>query len=140
MRTPDPAYSPLAAEGLHEELKMRVTILSGMHIPRPDGSLEGEVIDPYVKVRIRGHPDEKPNKNRTEPVRNNGFNPVWNTAFDFSVKLPSLAFLEFRVKDHSKSGTDHDIGAFCCPLNLIQPGMYLLLCLLRKKETVNNVC
>ena len=120
---PDPDYSPLTANAMGREGRtMWVTILSGQHIPRPDGSLEGEVIDPYVKVRIRGHPDEVVNKQKTDPVKNNGFNPVWNQKFEFHIKLPSLAFLEFRVKDHSKSGSDKDIGAFCCPLNLIQPG------------------
>lgn len=126
LRLPDPNYSPVNAEAMTSSevgsRTMWVTVLSGMHIPRPDGSLEGEVIDPYVKVRIRGHPDEKPNKRKTRPVENNGFNPVWNEKFELNVRLPTLAFLEFRVKDHSKSGSDKDIGAYCCPFNLVQPG------------------
>jgi len=130
LRRPDPMYSPLASESLQAGLPAAaetvwVTVLSGMHIPRPDGNLEGEVIDPYVKVRIRGHPNEAMhanNKRKTEPVQNNGFNPVWNQKFEFNVMFPSLAFLEFRVKDHSKGGSDKDIGAFCCPFNLVKPG------------------
>ncbi|QQP34884.1 Phosphoinositide phospholipase C, partial [Caligus rogercresseyi] len=69
-----------------------------------------EVIDPYIKVRIRGHPDDhhEGNKGKTEPVSNNGFNPVWNTGFHFTVR--------FKVKDHSKSGADKDIASFICPV------------------------
>jgi len=33
--------------------KIDVTIVSGQHIPKADGQLEGEVIDPYVKVRLK---------------------------------------------------------------------------------------
>ncbi len=29
------------------------------HIPKPEGEVRGEVIDPYVKVRVRGHPDDQ---------------------------------------------------------------------------------
>ena len=126
LNEPDPNYSPCSPFILQveKEKRVKVTVISGQHIPRPDGSLSGEVIDPYVKVRIRGHPDDtnSGNKGKTEYVKNNGFNPVWNASFDFNVKVSSLAFLEFRVKDHAKSGTDHDLGAFSCPLNMILPG------------------
>ena len=124
LRKPDPQYSPISPFVLQTENKkiLNVTVVSGQHIPRPDGRLEGEVIDPYVKVRIHGHPDDKVNKGETDPVPNNGFNPVWNKDFTFNVKVPSLAFLEFRVKDHDTIGTDYDIGAFCCPLNIVRQG------------------
>ena len=100
--------------------------MSGQHIPKPDGKLDGEIIDPYVKVRIRGHPEDHNdgNKGKTEHVKNNGFNPVWNEEFEFKVKIPQLAFLEFKVKDHSTSGSDKDIAMFCTPLTLVQEGNY----------------
>ena len=55
-------------------------------------------------------------------MKNNGFNPVWNETFQFESKVPSLAFLEFKVKDHCKSGTDEDIAMFSSPLSLIKEG------------------
>lgn len=138
-------YSPVSPSGLdpsiYKHWKIDITVVSGQHIPRPSGRLEGEVIDPYVKVRLRGHPDDereedvnvdgqikKKNKGKTQPVSNNGFNPVWKESFTFTSVVPDLAFLEFKVKDHSKSGTDKDIGAFCCPLTMIQQG-YRRVCL-----------
>ena len=127
LRDPDPEYSPILPDSIPTENEgtINITVVSGQHIPRPDGRLEGEVIDPYVKVRIRGHPADKGNKEQTAPVANNGFNPVWNETFKFHIKVPSLALLEFRVKDHSKSGTDQDIGAFCCPLSSVKQGKIL---------------
>ena len=105
---------------------------------KPDGDLEGEVIDPYVKVRIRGHDiDEndinedgekiKKNRGKTEHVSNNGFNPIWKEKFEMECKVTDLAFLEFKVKDHSKSGVDKLIGAFCSPLKNIQDGKFTFL-------------
>ena len=124
LNEPDPNYSPCSPFILQVEKEntVKVTVVSGQHIPRPDGSLSGEVIDPYVEVRVRGHPDDKGNKEATEYVKNNGFNPVWNQTFQFNVKVPALAFLDFRVKDHSKSGKDQNLGAFSCPLSMVLPG------------------
>ena len=110
-------------------------VISGLSLPKPDGDLKGEVVDPYVKVRIRGHPDDEKNKGKTEPVKNNGFNPVWQTEasnenkenFEFVVTVPELAFLDIKVKDHSQSGTDDDLGMFCCPLSSIQEGTYIFI-------------
>ena len=73
--------------------------------------------------------DDKGNKEATEYVKNNGFNPVWNQTFSFNVKVPALAFLDFRVKDHSKSGKDQSLGAFSCPLSMVLPGTALFMIL-----------
>ena len=100
-------------------------VISGQHLPRPDGESDGEVIDPYVKVRIRGHPDDENsnNKRKTEHVKNNGFHPVWDAGyFKFHVKVPQVAFIEFKVKDHSRSGSDKDIGSHVCPVEALQEG------------------
>ena len=125
-------YAPTNPSGLdpkrYPSWKISLEILSGQHIPKEEGS--SDIIDPYVKVRLRGHPedeksgDDKVNKGKTEPVKNNGFNPVWNAKFELVAKVPHLAFLEFKVKDHSKSSTDKDLGMFCAPLNMIQEGTY----------------
>lgn len=111
-------------------------------MPKPDGDLEGEVVDPYVKVRIRGHPDDEKNKGKTEPVKNNGFNPVWQTlnnenneTFQFVVTIPSLALLDIKVKDHSQSGADDDLGMFCCPLSNLQEGTFEIYSIFSTRKT-----
>lgn len=130
LRIPNDNYSPLSPCGLETTWTMEMTIISGHHIPKPEGSKD--IVDPYVKIRIRGHEDdekegkEKINKGRTKPVKNNGFNPVWEKeTFKFKIKVPQLAFLELKVKDHSSSGTDKDLAVFSAPLNLIQTGKLL---------------
>lgn len=92
-------------------------------ICRPNGNLAGEVIDPYVKVQLRGHPDDK-YKYKTDVVKNNGFNPVWwNAKTTFLVTVPELAMLELIVKDHATTKSNLHIGSFACPVKALRNGM-----------------
>ena len=88
---------------------MTVEILSGQHIPRPNNSEKGEVIDPYVEVKVRGHLDDfsnESNRRETQPVRNNGFSPSWREKFQFYLTAPELAFIEFKVRHQSKESRE----------------------------------
>ena len=86
-------YSPNSPSRLDDKgWKIGIKIISGQHIPKAEGS--DDIIDPYVKIRLRGHPDdevdsdgEKINKGKTESVKNNGFNPLWNETFQFESKV-----------------------------------------------------
>ena len=140
MNNPDPQYSPLSLSNIDakEEKLLNVTVLSGQLLPSADGKgFGGDKINPYVKVRIRGHPGDKENKGVTEHINANGFNPVWNKTFKFSIKVPSLAFLEFRVKSKVARGNDQNLGAFCCPLNMVQEGFRRVI--LKSYQRTNNI-
>ena len=50
---------------------MKLTIISGQHIPKANQDMEGEVVDPYVVVKIVGHPADA-QKVKTEIISNNG--------------------------------------------------------------------
>eukprot|EP00090_Calanus_glacialis_P018621 TRINITY_DN2888_c0_g1_i14.p1 TRINITY_DN2888_c0_g1~~TRINITY_DN2888_c0_g1_i14.p1 ORF type:complete len:706 (-),score=250.49 TRINITY_DN2888_c0_g1_i14:266-2272(-) len=123
------AYSPTSPSGLDRTmfpiLILSLEILSGQHIPRPQGVEEGEVIDPYVEAKIRGHPDdfnEADNHKETAAVRNNGFNPTWKEGFVFNIKVPEVALLDLKVKDHSHSGKDQHLGSYAIRIMDIQEG------------------
>jgi hypothetical protein len=51
--------------------RVRLTIISGQHIPKIGNSLEGDIINPYVKVKVYGHPADTFNF-QTKLVKNNG--------------------------------------------------------------------
>lgn len=55
--------------------RVKIRIISGQHIPKPGNTLVGEVIDPYVKVKVYGHSADK-FECRTEAVRNNGMKTI----------------------------------------------------------------
>ena len=122
-----------------------ITIISGHHLPvaahmgkkSPVASLRfvaGSMSNPYVRIHILGHPDERDTTRSTSVVQNNGFNPFWNETYQFSVRIPELAFLEIDVKDkvRKKSVTgikqkivrDPTIGSFVAPFNLICQGTH----------------
>ena len=52
----------------------KIKIISGQQLPKPRESTKGEVVDPYVKMRVVGPPidEHKDNEKRTKYVTNNG--------------------------------------------------------------------
>lgn len=60
---------PTAPDGKIKRVSIK--IISGQHIPKPNKSTVGDVIDPYVKLQVYGHPADK-NKFKTKAVKNNG--------------------------------------------------------------------
>ncbi|XP_069699232.1 1-phosphatidylinositol 4,5-bisphosphate phosphodiesterase delta-4-like isoform X2 [Periplaneta americana] len=120
-------YDPNAV-GDRPSTELKLTIISGQHIPKADQNLEGEVVDPYVVVKVVGHPADA-QKSKTNPIRNNGFNPRWDHQMTFTLKRPELAMLHFIVKDSSTTGKDAMLGMYALPFNSIEPGyrhIYLL--------------
>jgi len=129
LRNPNLSYSPSANSLLDRKrfpgLKLKLEIISGQHIPRPNGVDKGEIIDPFVHVRVRGHDDDfhnEVNDVQTQSVHNNGFNPLWDFKCELIVTVPELAILDLKVKDYSKSGADHHLGSVAVPVPLLQEG------------------
>ena len=46
---------PTSARALRPTKKLRIRLISGHHLPKTDGKIKGNVIQPYVKIKIRGH-------------------------------------------------------------------------------------
>lgn len=59
-----------------------MTILSGQHLPPSEK--KGDIVDPYIQVKVRGHTDDK-QKQRTKTVKNNG-EAVFFSSGDFCCK------------------------------------------------------
>jgi len=76
--------------------KLQIRVISGQQLPKPGQSSKGEVIDPYVEVDISGEPEDCVSK-KTKTINDNGFNPIWDETFDFSVKSPDLTLVRFAV-------------------------------------------
>ncbi|GFG35396.1 hypothetical protein Cfor_10126 [Coptotermes formosanus] len=116
------------ALGPDPSTKLKLTIISGQHIPKANQEMEGEVVDPYVVVKIVGHPADA-QKCKTDMVRNNGFNPRWDHEMNFSLKVPELAMVHFTVKDSSTTGKDVMLGMYALPFTSMEQGyrhIYLL--------------
>lgn len=98
---------------------LRVTILSGQHLPPSEK--KGDIVDPYVQVKVRGHPDDK-QKQRTKTVKNNGFNPTWGEILELRIKVAPVALVYFSVRDESSLARDAVLALACIPLRSLQTG------------------
>ncbi|XP_054156310.1 1-phosphatidylinositol 4,5-bisphosphate phosphodiesterase delta-4-like [Oppia nitens] len=101
--------------------KVVIQIISGQHIPKPGKGFEGEIIDPYVKLRVYGHSADK-FVYKTQPVKNNGFNPIWDESCNFLLRLPEMAFIHFQVIDESKTGKNALLGQYMLTFAAIMEG------------------
>ncbi|CAG5104613.1 Oidioi.mRNA.OKI2018_I69.chr1.g1388.t1.cds [Oikopleura dioica] len=77
----------------------KIKIISGCQLPKPKQSNKGEVVYPYVKIRVVGPPvDDNPKNSRTTKfIDNNGFSPCWNEEFTLTTWFPELSMLEILV-------------------------------------------
>lgn len=98
-----------------------VKVISGQQIPKPLGAVEGEVVDPYVIVKVKGHPSDN-QRVKTKFVHNNGFSPYWGEIFELDVRVPELAVVLFTVKDENRTGKNMKLGKYALPFAAIAEG------------------
>ncbi|XP_071495171.1 inactive phospholipase C-like protein 2 [Diadema antillarum] len=114
---------------------LHIKIISGQQFPKPRGSgSKGEVIDPYISVEIFGIPADC-REERTKTVPHNGYNPIFDESFEFSVNLPELALVRFVVLDDDFIG-DEFIGQYTIPFECLQPGYRHITLLSNTGETL----
>ncbi|XP_047486033.1 1-phosphatidylinositol 4,5-bisphosphate phosphodiesterase eta-2-like isoform X2 [Penaeus chinensis] len=111
-------YSPSELSDRYTKV-IRVTILSGQHLP--NSAKKGDIVDPYVQVKVRGHPLDK-QKQRTKLVKNNGFNPVWNETLELRIKVPQVSLIYFSLRDESSLARDPVLALCCIPFNSLTTG------------------
>ena len=104
-----------------DPLDLYVHILGGGSLPKPGGEKSGEIIDPFVVVHVDGNPLDKAHQ-KTKVINNNGFDPMFNEVFKFTVTQPSQAVLTFEVRDDDSMGSDF-VAQGSCPLICLQEGL-----------------
>lgn len=76
MRTP--GFDVNLFEASRRPWLYRVRVLSGQHLPKPPGTPNRDIVDPYVTVQVMGRDYDK-RKMRTKVVKNNGQHFSWFT-------------------------------------------------------------
>lgn len=85
---------------IQKTIRLVITIISASRIPKPRGAQNGEIIDPYIMIYLNSpYGTQLQQEVRTRTVNDNGFNPVWNQTFTFTVQSPDLSYLTFHVLD-----------------------------------------
>ncbi|XP_077861645.1 inactive phospholipase C-like protein 2 [Saccoglossus kowalevskii] len=116
---------------------LHMKIISGQQFPKPKGSgAKGDVIDPYVSMEIFGIPADCAEE-RTKTVQHNGYNPLFDESFEFTVNLPELALVRFVVLDDDYIG-DEFIGQYTIPFECLQPGYRHIRLLSNTGEILGN--
>uniref|UniRef100_A0A7S4ISM0 Phosphoinositide phospholipase C n=1 Tax=Odontella aurita TaxID=265563 RepID=A0A7S4ISM0_9STRA len=121
---------------------LRVQILSGSCLPKPNAKAEGECIDPYIKVTLHDvvlsagdvegsvltavsekNSLVKSKSEKTDYIHNNGYCPVWNgPIMEFPVHSPKVAMVQFTVKEKDEVSSDETIAEAAVPLISLRPG------------------
>jgi len=108
-------------------VRVSIKLISGQHLPNTSDRQADEIIQPYVKIRVVGHPCDT-FEWCSSVVPRNGFNPRWDEVTQFTVKVPELAILEFKVKSKARivggasTGIDDHLGSFAIALPMIRKG------------------
>ena len=116
---------------LLNRIDLTVKVISAQFLPRPRGGNGNSVPSPYVEVQVyipdekncgsvsSGSTDDVPVRDkagpcmsvrrRTKPVPHNGYDPLFNTSFDFSITTshPELVFVRWSVWN-SSDGHSHN--------------------------------
>ncbi|CAF0966243.1 unnamed protein product [Rotaria sordida] len=99
---------------------LTIKIISGQFLPRLN-SKSKDILDPYVNVSTHGIPcDHRIQK--TKVIHNNGFDPIWNETFQFTMRFPQMCLIYFSVIDYDLMSHDDRIAYFCSPVTMIQSG------------------
>ncbi|KJE88399.1 PLCH2 protein, variant [Capsaspora owczarzaki ATCC 30864] len=114
--------APAADSGVHKTT-LTIELLSGHQLPRTRRQRR-RLLDPYVEVEIVGQLGDD-RKFSSSTVFKNGYNPVWDEAFEFEVMSPELALVRFVVMDESV-GPKEIVGQYTIPLESLRQGFHHL--------------
>jgi len=84
---------------------LKIQVISGQQLPKPNQTHKGEIIDPFVEVDLVGE-SEDCKVEKTSTIDDNGFNPKWDASFEFKVQSPELTLVRFIVKDQDVNSND----------------------------------
>lgn len=118
-------YNSAIAEGKKQRMVVTfsIDVLSAQQLMRPANLPANKSMDPYVEVEVFHandkrdkkeahysllHEPDSPRKYQTEVIRENGFNPMFNTGqfkYRVTTKHPELIFVRFAVRLSSDGET-----------------------------------
>lgn len=100
---------------------LHIRLVSAWQLPKESGTPKGEVIDPYVKIKMYGITEDT-KRYRSKVIQNNGFNPHWDEKVSFDLTRADLAEVLFEIYDQDKLSKDDFIGFAAIPISSLKPG------------------
>ena len=121
LRNPLLGFDPDDVNTMKNRKSVEIKIISALNLPQNDEILIKDISDPFVTVNIYGLKSDLAEK-KTKSVQDNGFNPLWNETFKFTVNCPELAFVKFTIKDED-IGKNQLIGEYTIKFENMKHGM-----------------
>ncbi|XP_072544972.1 1-phosphatidylinositol 4,5-bisphosphate phosphodiesterase delta-1a [Salminus brasiliensis] len=123
MRNPDSQFDPnnLTKGPWLQRKSLHVMVISAQQLPKLNKDKPKSIVDPFVRVDIYGVPADRASA-QTPHIDNNGFNPTWNTNFQFTINVPELAMVRFVVEDYDAASANDFIGQYTLPFTSMQFG------------------
>jgi Ca2+-dependent lipid-binding protein len=119
LRDPSLKFDPYDLNSMRNKKVLELKIISAQNLPRPQEVMK-EISDPFVTVHVYGVPADYAEQ-KTNSVKDNGLNPIWNENIKFVINCPELAFVKFVVKDQD-IGKDQTLGYFVIRFENIRQG------------------
>ncbi|KAJ3611629.1 hypothetical protein NHX12_021644 [Muraenolepis orangiensis] len=113
---------------------LHIMVISAQQLPKVNKEKHSSIVDPLVRVEVCGVAADNASR-ETRHIVNNGFNPMWNETFQFTVHVPELAIVRFVVDDYDSTSQNDLVGQYCLPLTSAQNG-YRHVPLLTKRGDV----
>ena len=110
--------------------KLQVRVLRGSCLPKPRGSKQGEITDPYVAVSLHdvsllgGKRTYRTTMYKTGVIQDNGYCPVWSESSfrTYVVESPDVAMLKLSLYESDVGVLDEMVAASVIPINCLRQG------------------
>ncbi|XP_076339301.1 1-phosphatidylinositol 4,5-bisphosphate phosphodiesterase delta-4-like isoform X2 [Tachypleus tridentatus] len=93
----DGSFDPSNLKENQYKKTFTVMVINGQHIPKPGETATGEIVDPYVSIKIYGHPVDS-NKKKTSVVKNNGYRHIHLVDDHHSVIISATLFIHVKIE------------------------------------------
>jgi len=74
-------------EPTNNAIRIHINVIAASHLPKPKGVQKGEIIDPFLMLKIIGPQPGDCQEYRTQTVNDNGLNPLWNEVTLLTVSI-----------------------------------------------------
>jgi len=114
----------------HEQnpkFRLKIHLISGQHLPNASEREAKQIIEPFVKISMLGHPKDQKTW-ESSVVHKNGLNPIWDEKTEFTVAVEDLAILEFKVMNKVVVGKvdienlDDTLGSYAIAVPMMKEG------------------
>ncbi|XP_004081132.1 1-phosphatidylinositol 4,5-bisphosphate phosphodiesterase delta-1 isoform X1 [Oryzias latipes] len=136
LRSPSSQFNPNNKTWPNKKI-FHVMVISAQQLPKINKDKAKSIVDPLVRIEISGVPADNASK-ETKYITNNGFNPMWNERFQFTINVPELAMVRFVVEDYDTASYNDLVGHYCLPLTSIQTGYRHVPLLTKRSDVISS--